>query len=199
MRSIFLVLALTMPGVSMAGGAPDGEVFGFQLGARYPNAETSRGYWSIGRAILLPERPEIPPEFKRLEVLTTPKTFTIGNIYAVAEYATYEEAKALAAKYTRLLPALYGERCLEVDKDIADFMPLTLVCGKYELGVQVFDKDKDLPNKPASVHVGLTYRDKGEKDKWSALFDSELQTLEKEDDRRRVQDAKKTNSLRGFN
>ncbi|CAN7641080.1 hypothetical protein LJR066_004832 [Acidovorax sp. LjRoot66] len=82
LRSCIAVACCGLLGMAASAGVTDGDLFGHRLGTRLATTPATMGYWSQGRAIIMVDKPEIPPEFEKLELPTTPKTYTIGNIYA---------------------------------------------------------------------------------------------------------------------
>lgn len=183
---------------TIAMGSPiDGELFGYQLGSRYPVTNDTKGRPSIwGAAEILAEKAEKPVEFQRVEMITTPKTFTIVNIYGIAELPDEKQAKAFAAQYADLLSAAHGSKCSPAKAYLGE--SLKLVCkGQYELTVHYFGPDK-IDNKH-KVHVGLTFDDVSKA--WTrihAQMEQEIKQLEAEGKTNRLEQARKEQKLRGL-
>ena len=175
----------------------DGELFGYQLGSRYPVTNDTKGRLSIwGGAEILAEKAEKPVEFQRVEMITTPKTFTIVNIYGVAELPDEKQAKAFAAQYTDLLSAAHGSKCSATKAYLGE--SLKLVCkGKYELTVHYFGPDKiDNTHK---VHIGLTFYDMSKAGtRLRNQMEQEIKLLKAEGKTNRLEQARKEQKLRGL-
>lgn len=191
-------VACSVLGMNASAGITDGDLFGHRLGARVVTSPSTLGYWSQGRAIIIVDKPEIPPEFEKLELLTTPKTYTIGNIYASKSLPERTAAFALADKYKDLLPTLYREQCVR-ERDGFGGTVLDMRCGNYQLSIQVFSPDRQNPNNPYTVQIGLTMaRETRVGYDWQLLLDEEVDAVDKEGRQRRLEQARKDRSLRGF-
>ena len=191
-------VACSVLGMNASAGITDGDLFGHRLGARVVTSPSTLGYWSQGRAIIIVDKPEIPPEFEKLELLTTPKTYTIGNIYASKSLPERTAAFTLADKYKDLLPTLYREQCVR-ERDGFGGTVLDMRCGNYQLSIQVFSPDRQNPNNPYTVQIGLTMaRETRVGYDWQMLLDEEVDAVDKEGRQRRLEQAKKDRSLRGF-
>jgi hypothetical protein len=200
-QAVLQVCCLVVGGSACLGasaGVTDGDLFGHRLGARLATSPSTMGYWSAGRAIIIVDKPEIPPEFEKLELLTTPKTYTIGNIYATKSLPERTAAFALADKYKDLLPTLYREQCVR-ERDGFGGVVLELRCGQYQLTIQIYSPDRQNPNGLYSVQIGLTMaRETRVGYDWQMLLDEEVDAVDKEGRQRRLEQAKKDRSLRGF-
>lgn len=191
-------VACSVLGMNASAGITDGDLFGHRLGARVVTLPSTLGYWSQGRAIIIVDKPEIPPEFEKLELLTTPKTYTIGNIYASKSLPERTAAFTLADKYKDLLPTLYREQCVR-ERDGFGGTVLDMRCGNYQLSIQVFSPDRQNPNNPYTVQIGLTMaRETRVGYDWQMLLDEEVDAVDKEGRQRRLEQARKDRSLRGF-
>ncbi|KRC14825.1 hypothetical protein ASE31_08765 [Acidovorax sp. Root217] len=176
----------------------DGDLFGHRLGARLATTPTTMGYWSQGRAIIIVDKPEIPPEFEKLELLTTPKTYTIGNIYATKSLPERTAAFTLAEKYRDLLPTLYRGPCVR-ERDGFGGVVLDMRCGQYQLTIQIYSPDRQNPNGLYTVQIGLTMAKETRVGyDWQVLLDEEMDAVDKEGRQRRLEQARKDRSLRGF-
>ena len=191
-------VACSVLGMNASAGITDGDLFGHRLGARVVTSPSTLGYWSQGRAIIIVDKPEIPPEFEKLELLATPKTYTIGNIYASKSLPERTAAFTLADKYKDLLPTLYREQCVR-ERDGFGGTVLDMRCGNYQLSIQVFSPDRQNPNNPYTVQIGLTMaRETRVGYDWQLLLDEEVDAVDKEGRQRRLEQARKDRSLRGF-
>lgn len=176
----------------------DGDLFGHRLGTRLATTPTTMGFWSQGRAVIIVDKPEIPPEFEKLELLTTPKTYTIGNIYATKSLPERTAAFTLAEKYRDLLPTLYREQCVR-ERDGFGGVVLDMRCGQYQLTIQIYSPDRQNPNGLYTVQIGLTMAKETRVGyDWQVLLDEEMDAVDKEGRQRRLEQAKKDRSLRGF-
>lgn len=184
--------------MAASAGITDGDLFGHRLGARVPVQPSTLGYWSVGRAIIIVDKPEIPPEFEKLELLATPKSYTIGTIYATKSLPERAAAFALADKYKDLLPTLYGEQCVR-ERDGAGGLVLNMRCGQYQLTIQLFSPDRQNPSGPYTVQVGLTMATETRVGyDWQMLLDQEREAADREGRLLRLEQARKDRSLRGF-
>lgn len=179
-------------------GVTDGDLFGHRLGTRLATTPATMGYWSQGRAIIMVDKPEIPPEFEKLELLTTPKTYTIGNIYASKSLPERTAAFTLAEKYRDLLPTLYREQCVR-ERDGFGGVVLDMRCGQYQLTIQIYSPDRQNPNGLYTVQIGLTMAKETRVGyDWQVLLDEEMDAVDKEGRQRRLEQARRDRSLRGF-
>lgn len=185
-------------GAAASAGVTEGDLFGHRLGARVAVLPSTMGYWSLGRAVIIADKPEIPPEFEKLELLATPKTYTIGHIYASKSLPERTAAFTLADKYKDLLPTLYREQCVR-ERDGFGGVVLDMRCGQFQLTIQVFSPDRQNPNILYTVQIGLTMaRETRAGYDWQVLLDEEREAGDKEGRQLRLEQAKKDKSLRGF-
>jgi hypothetical protein len=195
-RKLLLLLVL-FNSLAVRAGPLEGELFGYRLGDRYPVGDTTRGYFSfMGQAVLNAEKAEMPPGFSLVEVITTPKTFTIANIYAKAEFEEESNAKEFEAKYANLLRTMYGAKCTGMKAYLQE--ALKLRCSKsYELTVHRFKPDKG--SEKHQVHVGLKFDNESPTGKRIlALFKTELDQLDSEAKRNRLDKALREQGLKGL-
>ena len=161
MYKLLLVLAM-LRGMPLAVAGPsEGDLFGYRLGSKYPVTDSTKGYfWPfMGSMVVVADKPEKSDDFKKVELIATPKTFTIANIYGVAEVATEKEAKAMAARYSDLLQTLHAAKCHSEKAYLGE--ALKLLCGgQYELTVSHYPPDKNEKN--YKVHVGLKFSNDAE-------------------------------------
>ena len=198
MRSLLLVASLFGTLSSAIAGPVEGELFGYRLGAKYPIGDATRGYFMafMGSMVVMAEKPEMPSDFERLELIATPKTFTIANIYAVAEFADEEKAKAFASRYADLLETLHGARCSPLKAYLEESLK-RLCGGSFELTVHRFKPDK--PSEKHKVHVALKFDNDSKAGKRIvAQFLSELKQLESEGKKSRLEKALKEQKLKGM-
>ena len=194
----FLLLASAILVLSVAHAGPlEGELFGYRLGTKYPVGDATRGYFSfMGQAVLSAEKPEVPTGFARVELITTPKSFTIANIYANAEFGDEAKAKEFERKYAELLRTMYGGKCPAVKAYLDE--TLKLACSRsYELTVHRVKPDK--PGEKHQVHVGLKFdNDSPAGKKILSQFKSEFETLDTEAKRARLDKALREQGLKGL-
>lgn len=179
-------------------GPPEGELFGYRLGSKYSVTDNTRGYFFaiMGSIVVIADKPEKSDDFQRVELITTPKTFTIVNIYGIAEVGSEKEAKDLTTRYADLLKTLHGNKCLPEKAHLGEVLKL-LCSGKYELKVSHYSPGKI--GKKHKVHVGLNFSDESEAGKkLLAQFKKELNQLETEGKMHRLEQAKKEQKLRGL-
>lgn len=191
-----LVTACLAAGIAYAGPA-EGELFGYRLGGRYPvNANTQGQFFGLGSWVITAQKPTKPAEFSKVELIATPKTFTIANIYAFTEFTVESKARDLESRYADLLQTMYGDRCEPMEKFLEE--AFKVLCGKkYELTVQRFKPFK--PGDKHSVHVGLTLASQAPE--WKAMqtqFKVELEQAEKEGKQFRLDQARKDQALKGL-
>jgi hypothetical protein len=198
MTSQKFVLSLLLLGSFVAHAGPlEGELFGYRLGSKYPVGEATRGYFSLmGQAVLNAEKAEMPTGFGRVEVITTPKSFTVANIYAKAEFEDAAKAKEFEAKYADLLRTMYGSKCPNVKAYLEE--ALKVHCAKaYELTVHRFKPDK--AGEKHQVHVGIKFDNESPAGKKIlSLFKTELDQLDSEAKRNRLDKALREQGLKGL-
>jgi hypothetical protein len=183
----------------VAFGEPiEGELFGYRLGAKYAVTAQTKGYFMafLGQMVVIAERPEMPTDFESLELITTPKTFTIANIYASAEFTDEDKAKAFESRYADLLNTLYGPNCSAQKAYLGE--ALKLLCSKrFVLTVHHFKPESE--QEKHKVHVGLQIdNDSPAGKKTVAQFGSELKQLEREGKKQRLEQALKEQKLKGL-
>lgn len=191
-----VVLTSLLGALSIAVAGPlEGELFGYRLGAKYKVEAETKGYSGfMGQAIIVADKPEMPSDFERLELITTPKTFTVINIYASAEFEGEEKAKDFESRYADLLGTMYGSKCSPLKAHLEE--ALKLLCSKrFELSVHRFKPDK--PTEKHRVHVGLRLAGQAGKH-IEAQFVGELEQLESEGKKARLEKALKEQKLKGM-
>lgn len=197
MRS-FVTTLLLLIGTSAAFAGPiEGEFFGYRIGSRYPVTDHTQGrLTAMGGLEILTEKPEKPADFQWVKIIATPKTFTIANIYGIAEFSDEKEAKSLATQYADLLSAAHGDKCRPIKAYLGE--GLELLCGgQYELSVRYYASDKS--EQKYKVHVGLKTDSESKNGKRvQAQFKHEMEQLEAEAKAYRLDKAKKEQKLRGL-
>lgn len=193
---VFVFLCGAWP--SAFAGPMEGELFGYRLGAKYAVGTETKGYFMafLGQMVIIADKPEMPADFGTLELITTPKTFTIANIYASAEFAEEEKAKAFEARYADLLSTMYSSKCSSIKAYLDE--ALKLLCSKrFELTVHRFKPDK--PEEKNKVHVSLKFENNSRAGKQIlAQFEAELKQLEREGKKQRLEQAQKEQKLKGL-
>lgn len=197
MRSLLPILTLVCASLATAGPL-EGELFGYRLGSKYTLGNNTRGYFMdfMGQAVIYAEKPEVPTDFVRVELITTPKTFTIANIYAIAEFDNEDNAKAFEARYADLLKTMYGSKCLPLKAYLEESLKL-LCSSKFEFTVHGFKPDKSAGK--YKVHVGLKFDNNSAiGKKVISQFTTELKKLDAEGKRVRLDKALREQSLKGL-
>jgi hypothetical protein len=86
MRILLVVIAFLLSCTGTFAGPPEGELFGYKLGSKYPITDSTQGRFTImGAMAIVADNPEKSEDFQRVELITSPKTFTIANIHGIAE------------------------------------------------------------------------------------------------------------------
>lgn len=103
------LMVVTCIGSRALSDATTGELFGYRIGDRYPvNDRTQRTYFWLGNTFtILAEKPVSSGEVGAIKIVTTPKSYTIGNIHSEREFESIEDANAFAARYASVLRAKY--------------------------------------------------------------------------------------------
>ena len=196
-RALLISVSLLFGSFVASAGVIEGDFFGYRLGAKYPIGKTTKGYMDVmGGVVLIAEKPEMPSDFERVELIVTPKTFTIANIFAVAEYADEAKAKSLASRYADLLETLHGSKCPPQIAYLGE--SLKRLCGSiYELTVSHFKPSSS--KERHKVYVGLKFENSTEAGKRVlAQFESEIKQLEAEGKRQRLERAIKEQKMKGL-
>lgn len=201
MRLLLTFIVLGFSSVTWAGPL-DGELFGYKLGTRYPLTDKTQGrfYSALGQVMLLAEWPKKSDDFQRIELITTPKTLTIANIYGIAEFSNEAPAKAFATRYADLLSTVYADKCRVEEAFLGE--SLKLLCGEqFELTVSYYRGGKYAGGRKEKhkVHVGLTFSNDREAGKQLLTqFKHEWEEMETEGKKYRLEQAKKMQQLRGL-
>jgi len=182
-------------------GPPEGELFGYKLGSKYPATDSTPAKWHtlLQTLTVVADNPEKSDEFQRVELMITPITYTIGKIIGIAEVVSEKEAKDIAARYTDLLETLHVDKCPAEKTNLFEtYIFLKLLCAeRYELSVAQFPPDKN--EKKYEVHVGLKTSDESAAGKEiRAQSKREWAQLVTEGKLHRLEDARKELQLRGL-
>jgi hypothetical protein len=197
MRVFLVLISLLFPLSQASAGVTEGDFFGYKLGSAYPISKSTKGYMQgLGSMVLFAEKPEMSTDFQRVELIVTPKTYTIANIYATVDFEDEAKAKAFALRYADLLGTLHGTKCPEHKAYLGE--ALSRICsGIYELSVNHF-KPSDLKEKH-KVQVGLKFSNTSAKGEIIIKqFSAELGELESEGKRQRLEDALKNRKMKGL-
>ncbi|MCA9423205.1 MAG: hypothetical protein KC592_19455 [Nitrospira sp.] len=197
MRMLLVVIAVLWFWKGASAGPPEGELFGYKLGSKYPITDSTQGYFSLmGAIVVIADKPEKSDDFRRVELITSPKTFTIANIHGIAEAVGKKEAEDIAARYADLLKTLHADKCLE--EEAAPYETLSLLCGGcYELYVAQFSPREN--EKEHKVYVGLRFSHECATSKEIlAQMKRERAELETEGKLHRLEQARKEQKLRGL-
>jgi hypothetical protein len=133
-----------------------GEFFGYHVGQGLPASEpiVSEESGDSGVINILARNQHLPTGISQLQLIVSPKTRTVGNIYAVGEFSTEKDAKTIARLYAATLNAIYAKQCASADSYPDPRRKLLLLCaGKYELSVVYYPPRVSRPG--WVVHVGL--------------------------------------------
>ena len=196
LRFLISILPLA-PLASATAGVLEGDLFGYRLGAKYPLNQATRGYVDVmGGLIVLAEKPEMPDDFQHVELILTPKSKTIVNIFAVAEFSAGSKAKSFASRYADLLETMHAPKCPAMHAFLDE--SLKRQCsGTFELTVAYY-KPSNTKEK-FKVHVGLKYDNSTKAGKGIlAQFKSEIVQLESEGKTQRLEKALKDPKFKGL-
>ena len=201
MRILLAVITFLLSCNGAVAGPPEGELFGYKLGSKYPTTDSTQGSWSpfLETMTVFADNPEKSDDFQRVELTTTPKTFTIVNILGIAEVVGEKEANDIAARYTDLLKTLYADKCpAEKANPYATYSLLKLLCAeRYELSVDQFSPYKN--RKKYLVHVSLRFSlERAAGKEMVAQMKRERAQLKAEGKLHRLEEARKEQKLRGL-
>lgn len=198
MRMLLVVFAVLCFCKGAYAGPPEGELFGYKLGSKYPATDNTivKLHTLLRTITVIAENPKKSDDFQKVELIITPKTFTIANIYGIAETENKKEAEDIAARYSDLLKTLHADKCPE--EEAAPWESLRLLCeGHYELSVAKFSPDGS--EKQYKVQVGLkTSNESAEGKEIRAKNKREWAQLETEGKLYRLEGARKEQKLRGL-
>ena len=180
-----------------AAGPLEGDLFGYRLGSKYQVGAGTRGHFSfMGQVVLLAEKAELPAGFARVELIASPKTFTIINVYALAVFDDEGHAKEFEAKYADLLNTMYRDKCALMKAYLEEALKLRCASA-YELSVHRFKPHNS--GEKHTVHVGLRFdNDSPAGKRIVSQFNSELGQLDTEAKRQRVDRALREGDLTGL-
>lgn len=198
-RGLLLAISFVAAVQSALAGPAEGDFFGYRLGNTYPVTDSTKGNFMglLGQAVVVAEKPDKSDDFMRVEVITTPKSFTIANIYGVAEVANEKEAKAMSIRYADLLQSLHGSTCTPDKAYLGEALKLLCGRGQYEMTVSHYSPNKN--ETKFKVHVGLKFANDSESGKkLLKQFKDEQAQLEREGKKYRLEKAMKEQKLRGL-
>lgn len=133
-----------------------GKFLSFQIGLSFVETDqiTNRRTLDGGATTFLTMRPSPPLGLTRIEIIASPKSLTVGNIYASADFQIEADAMTVAESYAKALKKLYEASCQQGHSFPNPRRLLLLVCDeKYEIQVAYYP-----PNHRKQswvVHVGL--------------------------------------------
>ena len=198
LRTLLLSHAFALACCGASAGVAEGDFLGYRLGSKYPITQETRGYFMgvTGSMVIMAERPEMPPEFVRVELIASPKTYTIINIFGVAEFAAEAAAKDFARQYAELLNGLHRDKCRPMKAFLDE--TLKLLCSlKYELSVSAYAPDKS--DEKHKVHIGLRVdNDSTLGKRMVAQFRQELTQVERDAETHRLEKARSEKKLKGI-
>ena len=201
MRRLLVVMVFLLSCNGAFAGPPEGELFGYKLGSKYPATDSTPAKWHtfLQTLTVVADNPEKSDEFQRVELMITPITYTIGKIIGIAEVVSEKEAKDIAARYADLLRTLHVDKCpAEKASRFETYIFLKLLCAeRYELSVAQFHPHKN--EKKYQVHVGLKFPNESAADKEIiAQAKREWAQLRAEGKLHRLEQASKEQKLRGL-
>ncbi len=197
MRRFLCSLLLFAPFFSATAGVLEGDFFGYRLGTKYPLSQSTKGYVDVmGGVVVLAEKPEMPNDFQHVELILTPKSNTIANIFAVAEFSDETKAKSFANRYADLLETMHGSKCPAM-RTFLDESLKRLCSNTFELTVAYY-KPRQAKEK-FKVHVGLKYESSTTLGaNILAQFKSEIKQLESEGKKQRLEKALEDPKMKGL-
>ena len=134
-------------------GPPDGDLFGYKLGAPYVVGELTQQRTRVSPMVeMVVDRPDKAPEFKAVELLATPKSLTLLSVHGVADFADETQARAFAARQSAQIASAYGDKCPKSPSFMNDLVKL-LCPGGLELSVSYYPPDASRVQH--KVHLGL--------------------------------------------
>jgi len=134
-------------------GPPEGELFGYRIGAPYPASDASQLRTLVSPTlVMLVDRPDHAPDFKAVEVLATPRSQLVLSVHGVSDFPDEAQARAFAAQQAAQVSTAYAERCPRRPAFMNDL--LKLVCpGGLEISVSYYPPDR--ARSQHKVHLGL--------------------------------------------
>jgi hypothetical protein len=179
-------------------GPAEGQFLGYRIGSKYVTTDATRWRFSfLGHVDFEADVPEKPDEIERVQVIATPKSLTIANIYGVSQFDNREQAEAMADKYATIIRVMHRRRCVEREA-LLPGDKLVMVCGgSYDLRVSVYSPE--IAGDRFSVHIGLRPANGTKLDnRFQRLFKDEMKILEREHDQRQLGEAVDGGVLRGL-
>jgi hypothetical protein len=134
-------------------GPPDGDLFGYKLGAPYAVGDLTQQRSRVSSMVeMMIDKPDKAPDFKAVELLATPKSLTLLSVHGVADFPDEAQARAFAARQSALITSAYGDKCPKSPSFMNDLVKL-LCPGGLELSLSYYPPDASrLQHK---VHLGL--------------------------------------------
>jgi hypothetical protein len=134
-------------------GPPEGDLFGYKLGAPYAVGESTLQRTRVSSMVeMMIDKPDKAPEFKAVELLATPKSLTLLSVHGVADFPDEAQARAFAARQSAQITSAYGDRCPKSPSFMNDLVKL-LCPGGLELSVSYYPPDASRVQH--KVHLGL--------------------------------------------
>jgi hypothetical protein len=134
-------------------GPPEGDLFGYKLGAPYAVGELTQQRTRVSPMVeMMIDRPDKAPDFKAIELLATPKSLTLISVHGVADFPDETQARAFAARQSTLIAVAYGDKCPKSPSFMNDLLKL-LCPGGLELSVSYYPPDASRAQH--KVHLGL--------------------------------------------
>jgi hypothetical protein len=134
-------------------GPPDGDLFGYKLGAPYAVGELTQQRTRVSSMVeMMIDKPDKATDFKAIELLATPKSLTLISVHGVADFPDEAQARAFAARQSAQITSLYGDRCPKSPSFMNDLVKL-LCPGGLELSVSYYPPDASRVQH--KVHLGL--------------------------------------------
>lgn len=151
-RALAVLLAGFACGAVRA-GPPEGDLFGYKLGAPYVVGELTQQRTRVSPMVeMMIDRPEKAADFKAVELLATPKSLTLISVHGVADFPDEAQARAFAARQAAQITSAYGDKCPKSPSFMNDLLKL-LCPGGLELSVSYYPPDASRVQH--KVHLGL--------------------------------------------
>ena len=151
-RALVALLAALACGGAHA-GPPEGDLFGYKLGAPYAVGELTQQRTRVSAMVeMMIDKPDKAPEFKAVELLATPKSLTLLSVHGVADFPDEAQARAFAARQSAQITSAYGDKCPKSPSFMNDLVKL-LCPGGLELSLSYYPPDASRVQH--KVHLGL--------------------------------------------
>lgn len=146
-------LCALLAGGAAHAGPPEGDLFGYRLGAPYAVSELTQQRTRVSPMVeMMIDKPDKAPDFKAVELLATPKSLTLISVHGVADFPDETQARAFAARQSTLIAVAYGDKCPKSPSFMNDLLKL-LCPGGLELSVSYYPPDASRAQH--KVHMGL--------------------------------------------